>query len=472
LVLQNRDSTIIQDNPMPPIQLTNTATRAKERLQPLDPTCVRLYVCGPTVYDRAHIGNARPMIVFDILARLLRRVYGADHVIYARNITDIDDKIMTRAAETGRTVADITAETTAWFHEDMAALGVLPPDYEPRATEFVPQMITMIEGLIANGSAYVAAAHVLFSVRSFQQYGQLAKRSLDDMRAGARVDVAPYKQDPMDFVLWKPSHDDMPGWDSPWGKGRPGWHIECSAMSKAYLGESFDIHGGGIDLVFPHHENERAQSLCAHPGSEFAKIWMHNGFVQVNGEKMSKSLGNFITVADLRENSVSGEVIRMAMLTTHYRQPFDWNDALVEEVRTVLTKWRRLTAAVDIAPDVPEAVLAALADDLNTPKAIAALHAMANDGDYAGLKAGAEMIGLLTDSLGGWEAAPTTDAVTAARIDGLIAARSAARKAKDFAKSDIIRDSLIAAGVEIRDTPQGAKWSLCAGFDAEQLPEL
>ncbi len=301
------------------ISLTNTRTRTKERFEPIDPDNVRMYLCGPTVYDRAHLGNARPVVVFDVLYRLLRHVYGADHVTYVRNFTDVDDKINARAAATGRPIRDITDETIGWYHDDMDALGALRPDFEPRATDYIPQMITMIERLIADGHAYAAEGHVLFDVRSYPAYGQLSGRSVDDMIAGARVEVAPFKRDPMDFVLWKPSDDATPGWDSPWGRGRPGWHIECSAMSAELLGNSFDIHAGGIDLQFPHHENEIAQSCCAHPQADFARVWLHNEMLQVEGKKMSKSLGNFFTVRDLLDQGVPGEVIRYVFLMTHYR---------------------------------------------------------------------------------------------------------------------------------------------------------
>ncbi|MEM6341676.1 MAG: cysteine--tRNA ligase, partial [Pseudomonadota bacterium] len=320
-----------------PIDLYNTATKRKERLVPLDPDNVRMYVCGPTVYDRAHIGNARPAIVFDVLYRLLRHEFGADHVTYVRNFTDVDDKINARAAESGRPIAEITEETTQWYLEDMAAIGVMESTHMPRATGYIPQMVALIEELIAKGHAYAAEGHVLFKVRSYVDYGKLSGRSVDDMIAGARVEVAPYKDDPMDFVLWKPSEDDLPGWDSPWGRGRPGWHIECSAMAYDLLGPQFDIHGGGNDLAFPHHENEIAQSKCA--GHGFANVWMHNEMLQVEGKKMSKSLGNFFTVRDLLDQGVPGEVIRFVMLSTHYRKPMDWTEKKREEAEATLRKW-------------------------------------------------------------------------------------------------------------------------------------
>ncbi|NWG47007.1 MAG: cysteine--tRNA ligase, partial [Alphaproteobacteria bacterium] len=362
------------------IRLYNTLTRSKDPFVPQDPHHVRMYVCGPTVYDFAHIGNARPVIVFDVLFRLLRHVYGADHVSYVRNITDIDDKIIARAAAEGRSIGELTLTTARQFHEDIAALGVLPPTHEPRATEYVPQMVGMIEALIANGHAYEAEGHVLFSVSSYAAYGQLSGRSTDEMLAGARVEVAPYKRDPMDFVLWKPSTEDQPGWDSPWGRGRPGWHIECSAMGATLLGETFDIHGGGIDLAFPHHENEIAQSACAHHGEPHARVWMHNGFLQVEGQKMSKSLGNFLTIHGLLE-AWRGENLRLLMLMTQYRQPIDWTEAGLKEARVILKGWYEAGEAGEGAPggDPDPAIVAALADDLNTPAAIAELHRLAGE---------------------------------------------------------------------------------------------
>ncbi len=461
---------------MTEITLYNTRTRRKERLDPLDPTNVRMYVCGPTVYDRAHIGNARPVVVFDTLFRLLRHTYGPDHVTYVRNFTDVDDKINARAAETGREIRAITDETIAWYHADMDALGALRPTYEPRATEYVGQMIAMIEALIARGHAYAAEGHVLFSVGSYADYGKLSRRSLDEMRAGARVEVAPYKRDPMDFVLWKPSSPDLPGWDSPWGRGRPGWHIECSAMAQDLLGASFDIHGGGIDLAFPHHENELAQSRCAHPEGDFAQVWMHNGFLQVEGEKMSKSLGNFFTVRDLLDRGIPGEVIRFVLLSTHYRQPIDWTETKVEEAAKTLRKWRGLIG--EMAADRPHAgVVDALCDDLNTPLAIQHLHAQAKQVEKAGvgasiLRASANLLGLLSDELGGWEAAPVANMEFSARIEALLVERASARKAKDFARADALRDGFAAAGVIVKDTPQGADWELSPDFDPAKLEAL
>lgn len=357
---------------MTEIKLYNTKTRSKEVFTPLDENDVRMYVCGPTVYDRAHIGNARPVIVFDVLYRLLRHVYGADHVTYARNFTDVDDKINARVAETGRSIREITDETIDWYHADMDALGNLRPDQAPRATEFIAEMVAMIEELIVAGHAYEAEGHVLFDVTSYAEYGSLSGRSIDDMIAGARVEVAPYKRNPMDFVLWKPSDDGVPGWESPWGRGRPGWHIECSAMARELFGERFDIHGGGLDLAFPHHENEKAQSCCEAGEDAFAQVWMHNEMLQVEGKKMSKSLGNFFSVRELLDGNwsggwkVPGEVIRFVYLSTHYRKPMDWTEKKAREVVKRLTKWYRATDSVVAAPLVPSRVIDALANDLNT----------------------------------------------------------------------------------------------------------
>ena len=367
------------------IRLTNTLTHRKEAFAPLDPQNVRMYVCGPTVYDRAHIGNARPVVVFDTLFRLLRHVYGPDHVTYARNFTDVDDKINAeaqrrKAAGSPGTLEELirqrTEETIAWYHADMDALGALRPTFEPRATDYIGAMQTMIADLIASGHAYAREGHVLFRVRSYGAYGRLSGRSVDDMIAGARVEVAPFKEDPMDFVLWKPSDADLPGWDSPWGRGRPGWHIECSAMSYELFGPAFDIHGGGIDLAFPHHENEIAQSCCAHPTAGFARVWMHNEMLQVEGKKMSKSLGNFFTVRDLLDQGYPGEVIRMVYLGTHYSKPMDWTAEKAAQAKATLMKWREIAAGAGQGTP-SDAVVAALADDLNTAGAIAELHALA-----------------------------------------------------------------------------------------------
>ncbi|MCL7464075.1 cysteine--tRNA ligase [Phaeovulum sp. NW3] len=453
---------------MTTIRLHNTKTRRKEDFVPIDPANVRVYCCGPTVYDRAHLGNARPVVVFDVLFRLLRHVYGADHVTYVRNFTDVDDKINAKAAETGRPIRDITEETIAWYHADMDALGALRPTHEPRATDYIAQMIAMIQDLIARGHAYAAEGHVLFDVRSFADYGQLSGRSVDDMIAGARVEVAPYKRDPMDFVLWKPSSDDLPGWDSPWGRGRPGWHIECSAMSFELLGAGFDIHAGGIDLQFPHHENEIAQSCCAHPGAGFARYWLHNEMLQVEGKKMSKSLGNFFTVRDLLDKGIPGEVIRFVFLQTHYGKPMDWTAEKAAQAKATLRKWRGLVAGIEPAPSPAPAVVAALADDLNTAGAIAELHALT--GDPAVLKASAALLGLLDDAMGDWAAAPAVD--LSAHAAHLAALREAAMQSKDFAAVDAMKAALMAAGVEVRMSKAGVELLPGPGFDAARLPGL
>ncbi|WP_151719614.1 cysteine--tRNA ligase [Gemmobacter serpentinus] len=450
------------------IRLWNTRTRREEVLQPLQPGKVRIYVCGPTVYDRAHIGNARPVVVFDTLFRLLRHTYGDDHVTYVRNFTDVDDKINAKAAETGRPIRDITDETIGWYHADMDALGALRPTHEPRATEYIPPMIAMIEALIARGHAYAAEGHVLFDVRSFPGYGKLSGRSVDDMIAGARVEVAPYKRDPMDFVLWKPSTDDLPGWDSPWGRGRPGWHIECSAMSKALLGETFDIHGGGIDLQFPHHENEIAQSCCANPSGAFANIWMHNEMLQVEGKKMSKSLGNFFTVRDLLDQGYPGEVIRMVYLGTHYAKPMDWTHEKAQQAEAALRKWRALTKGVTPGA-VSDAVVAALSQDVNTAGALAELHRLAAAGDAAGLLASAQLIGLLEPALGAW-AEVTVD--LSAHAAALAALRENAMQSKDFSGVDRMKSELTAAGVEVRMSKAGVELLPGTGFDPAKLPVL
>ncbi len=451
-----------------PLVLYNTLTRGKEPFEPLTPGHVGLYVCGPTVYDRAHIGNARPVIVFDVLYRLLKRLYPS--VTYVRNITDVDDKINARSRESGRPIAEITGETTRLFHADIAALNVLPPTDEPRATAHIAQMVAMIERLVATGHAYVAEGHVLFSVPSMPDYGRLSGRSQDEMIAGARVDVAPYKANPADFVLWKPSSDDLPGWDSPWGRGRPGWHIECSAMSREYLGDTFDIHGGGQDLVFPHHENEIAQSTCAN-GHPLARYWLHNGYLMVEGEKMSKSLGNFITVHDLLAEA-PGEAIRLAMLSTHYHQPIDWTAAGLKRAKAALDRlYTALAGAADLpaeGAEPPLAVLAALEDDLNTPLAIAHLHELAgalNKADTPDAKAkakgallaGADLLGLLTRDPADWFGRGGDDDEAAA-IEVKIAARTAARKARDFAEADRIRQELADAGIVLEDGAGGTTW--------------
>jgi cysteinyl-tRNA synthetase len=458
------------------LTLYNTLTRRKEAFEPLDPTRVRLYVCGPTVYDRAHIGNGRAYVVFDVLYRLLRETYGRDHVVYVRNITDIEDKINAAARENGEPIAALTARTTAAFHADLAALGTLQPDIEPRATEYIPQMIAMIERLIASGHAYVAsgneaAGHVLFAVASDPHYGEFSRRSRDEMIAGARVEVAPYKRDPADFVLWKPSDAETPGWDSPWGRGRPGWHIECSAMSEAHLGETFDIHGGGQDLIFPHHENEIAQSTCAHGGRPFVRYWMHNGMLTDAGAKMSKSLGNIRTVRELLDEA-PGEAIRLALLTAHYRDPLDWTSERLRRARQTLDRfYRALTLPADAvferfggAEEALRPVREAIEDDLNTPLALTHLHELAGSiyrtssgaersALQRALEAGGQLMGLLCQSPLNWlQGSAKADAE---RIDERITARAAARRQRRFAEADRIRAALAAEGIILEDKPDG-----------------
>ncbi|MGO1077275.1 cysteine--tRNA ligase [Inquilinus sp. CA228] len=454
------------------LSLHNTLTRTKETFVPIDPSHVRMYVCGPTVYDYAHIGNARPIVVFDVLYRLLRTLY--PRVTYARNITDIEDKIIERAKANGEPIGELTRRTGEVFAADMAALGALLPDVEPRATEHIPQMVEMIGTLVGNGHAYAAEGHVLFNVPSMPDYGQLSRRNRDEQIDGARVEVAPYKRDPADFVLWKPSTDDQPGWDSPWGRGRPGWHIECSAMAAAHLGTVFDIHAGGIDLVFPHHENEIAQSRCAHGTPVMANYWLHNGFLQVEGQKMSKSLGNFYTPHELLEE-FPGEALRYALLSGHYRQPFDFTKDGVRQARAALDRFygalRVVDAVTDLSVRAPAAVLAALEDDLNTPQALAALHEAVGELNKAtdpaeqarlaaGLLAGGRLLGLLEQAPEDWFRwrAKADSGLGDAEIDALVADRRAARAAKDFAEADRLRDQLIAAGIALEDKPDRTLW--------------
>ena len=453
------------------LKLYDTLTREKRVFEPLDRNRVRMYVCGPTVYDFAHIGNARPLIVFDVLFRLLRYRYGAEHVVYARNITDVEDKINARAAERGIPIRDLTEETYRYFKEDVAALGCLPPTVEPRATEHIEEMKALIERLVAAGYAYVADGHVLFHVPSMHEYGKLSKRSLDELIAGARVDVAPYKRDPMDFVLWKPSKPGEPAWPSPAGiaaPGRPGWHIECSAMAWKHLGETFDIHGGGIDLVFPHHENEIAQSRCAFHTPLMAHTWMHNGFLQVEGEKMAKSEGNYITIREaLRE--WLGTILRFQMLMTHYRQPIDWTRHASEQAAAALDSFRVHTSGVDTTGvQVHAGVLEALADDLNTPRAIAELHKLADEARKGSFQAGLDLsascdfLGLDLRSVDLQEILKLQrGGLDETKIVSLVEARNAARKSKDFGQADRIRNELTDMGVELEDKKDGTTtWKL------------
>ena len=454
------------------LKLYNTLNRSKEVFRPIDQKRVRMYVCGPTVYDFAHIGNARPVIVFDVLFRLLRHLYGAEHVKYVRNVTDVDDKINARALERGISIRDLTEETYKNFKEDAAALGCLPPTVEPRATEHIEEMKTLIERLVKSGCAYVAEEHVLFHVASMKDYGKLSNRSLDEMMAGARVEVAPYKRDPMDFVLWKPSKEGEPGWPSPCGiktPGRPGWHIECSAMSWKHLGETFDIHGGGIDLVFPHHENELAQTRCAFHSKAMANVWMHNGFLQVEGEKMAKSLGNFITIRQLlngwRGYEWPGEAIRFNMLRTHYRQPFDWTFEGLDESHKTLWEWADDVKGETPESKVPPQILNALSDDLNTAQVITELHQFRRKREYRKLFAALQFLGFSGDRKNLRRVAPATASMVGTatvrgvgstrEIDDLISARNAARKAKDFKEADRIRDELKAMGIVLKDNPDG-----------------
>jgi cysteinyl-tRNA synthetase len=444
------------------LKLYDTLTREKRPFAPIDPDRVRMYVCGPTVYDFAHIGNARPVIVFDVLYRLLRHLYGAEHVTYVRNITDVDDKINARAAEQGITIRELTESTYANFKADVAALGCLPPDVEPRATEHIAEMKTLIEKLISSGHAYVAEEHVLFSVPSMPDYGKLSKRPLDEMIAGARVDVAPYKKHDQDFVLWKPSKAGEPAWPSPAGiatPGRPGWHIECSAMSWKHLGEVFDIHGGGIDLVFPHHENEIAQSRCAFHTPVMANVWMHNGFLQVEGEKMSKSLGNFVTIREVL-NDWPGDVARLAMLSAHYRQPMNWTVKGLQEAEKALASFFD-AAASQAEPRPAQGVLEALSDDLNTPKAIAEMHALKNPAGRKALAGTLAFFGFREDALKAWqERQAPAPKLARDEIESLIAARNSARASKNWAESDRIRDELAAMGIKLTDSKEGTTWEV------------
>ena len=459
------------------LRLYDTLTKEKRIFVPLDPANVRMYVCGPTVYDFAHIGNARPVIVFDVLFRLLRHIYGENHVTYVRNITDVDDKINDRAVRDfpglplNEAIRKVTEKTAAQFASDVAALGSLPPTFEPRATDFVlpradgkVDVVTLIKQLIARGNAYEAGGEVLFDTASMPDYGALSGRKLDEQRPGARVAVDAHKKSPLDFVLWKQSSGDEPGWESPWGRGRPGWHIECSAMSAAYLGEVFDIHGGGIDLIFPHHENELAQSRCAHGTPAMANYWMHNEFVQVEDAKMSKSLGNFVTIRELLADW-PGEVLRLNMLKAHYRSPMDWTLKGLEESAKTLDDW--YWVAADNKGEPSDAVIEALSDDLNTPQMIASLHGLRNSAatgserDRNAFAASLRLLGFLSESAAEWKGRKQqASGVDVKQVDGLIAERTAARARKDFKESDRIRDELAAMGVVIKDSKEGTTWEI------------
>ncbi len=449
------------------MQLYNTLTRAKENFTPLDAKNVRMYVCGPTVYDFAHLGNARPVVVFDTLYRILKSHY--PKVTYVRNITDVDDKIMAKAKETGEPIDSITTRTTKAYHDDMAALLALPPDIEPRATAHIPHMLTLIARLIEKGHAYAVEGHVLFNVPSMPNYGELSRRSRDELIAGARVEVAPYKKDAADFVLWKPSAPDQAGWDSPYGRGRPGWHIECSAMAKEHLGETFDIHGGGLDLIFPHHENEIAQSRCAHNDAPLAKLWMHNGFLTIHNDKMSKSLGNFFTVRDLL-SIAPGEALRLALLTAHYRQPLDFSEDALRKAKQTLDGWYgALRNVKDISVDktipVPANFLAVMDDDLNTPQAFAILHDLASQLNKtpdsktkSAFMNAANLIGFLTQDAEGWLRGSSAGSMDEAKILALIAARKEAKAAKNFAEADRIRKELLDGGIILEDKAHETLW--------------
>jgi cysteinyl-tRNA synthetase len=430
------------------IRLHDTLAREKRDFVPADPNRITMYVCGPTVYGRAHIGNARPAVVFDTLARLIRHEFGADSLVYARNVTDVDDKIIAAAEEEGVDPSAITERYERFYLEDMGALGVRPPDIAPHATQEIGPMVALIEQLIARGNAYDAEGHVLFSVPSDPDYGILSKRDRDAMIAGARVEIAPYKRDPADFVLWKPSADAMIGWDSPWGRGRPGWHVECSAMIAAHLGETIDIHGGGLDLIFPHHENEIAQSRCAHGGAPLARYWVHNGFVDMGAEKMSKSLGNIVTPEELLK-SHRGETLRLALLSGHYRQPLPWTEALVAQAKATLDGLYRKAGEAE-ASEVDEGVLDALRDDLNTPLALSRLSQL----EGGALKASAQLLGLLTSSGADWFQGDGD----ASNVETRIAERAEAKKNRDFAAADRIRDELKAEGIVLEDGPGGTTW--------------
>ena len=457
-----------------PLRLHNSLTRRTEDFVPADPNRVTMYVCGPTVYNYVHIGNARPPVVFGLLARLLKRLY--PNVVYARNITDVDDKINAAAKEAGVPIDRITARYTDAYRDDMAKLGADVPDVIPHATAHIGEIVAMCERLIAGGHAYAAEGHVLFDVATFPDYGRLSGRSTDDMIAGARVEVAPYKKNPADFVLWKPSKPDLPGWDSPWGRGRPGWHIECSAMAEKHLGETIDIHAGGNDLLFPHHENEVAQSTCAHGGKTFARYWLHNGMLTFDGKKMSKSLGNVLVLHELLEQHPA-EVLRFLLLKAHYRQPLDWSDTTLQQARATLDGWYNLLRDLVDVPTAADAgsgaaeVEAALLDDLNTPAAFAVLAGLADaaraaktpaerGAAKAALLAGGELLGLLQQDPEAWFKQAVGVELDTAEIERLVGERTAAKQARNFAEADRLRDQLLVLGVVVEDTPQGPRWKL------------
>ena len=449
------------------LNLYDTFSNSKKKFEPIDPKNIRMYVCGPTVYDYPHVGNARPVIVFDILFRILQNLYGTEHVTYVRNITDVDDKIINASQENNEDINELTSRTINYFHTDAKYIGAMEPSFEPRATDHIDEMINIIETLIEKNYAYVAENNVLFSSTKFSKYGSLSGKNLEEMIAGSRVDVESYKQEASDFILWKPSKDNEPGWDSPWGKGRPGWHIECSAMSEKLLGKTFDIHGGGQDLIFPHHENEIAQSECAN-GEKFANYWVHNGFVTVEGSKMAKSDGNFVTVNELKEK-YQGEVIRLTMILTHYRQPLNWTNDNLQESKKTLDKWYQYFSEVDFKPDlsvkIDENVMNALNDDMNTPQAIAELHKLfknckSNDRDSLNqFLISAQFLGLMNDEPSQWLSwGKDNISVDQNKIESLIAQRNTARANKDFAEADRIRDELENLGIVLEDKGTETTW--------------
>ena len=449
------------------LNLYDTFSNSKKKFEPIDPKNIRMYVCGPTVYDYPHVGNARPVIVFDILFRILQNIYGTEHVTYVRNITDVDDKIINASQENNEDINELTSRTINYFHADAKYIGAMEPSFEPRATDHIAEMINIIETLIEKNYAYVAENNVLFSSTKFSKYGSLSGKNLEEMIAGSRVDVESYKQEASDFILWKPSKDNEPGWDSPWGKGRPGWHIECSAMSEKLLGKTFDIHGGGQDLIFPHHENEIAQSECAN-GEKFANYWVHNGFVTVEGNKMAKSDGNFVTVNELKEK-YQGEVIRLTMILTHYRQPLNWTNDNLQESKKTLDKWYQYFSEVDFKPDlnvkIDENVMNALNDDMNTPQAIAELHKLfknckSDDQDSLNqFLISAQFLGLMNDEPSQWLSwGKDNISVDQNKIESLIAQRNTARANKDFAEADRIRDELENLGIVLEDKGTETTW--------------
>ena len=449
------------------LNLYDTFSNSKKKFEPINPKNIRMYVCGPTVYDYPHVGNARPVIVFDILFRILQNIYGTEHVTYVRNITDVDDKIINASQENNEDINELTSRTINYFHADAKYIGAMEPSFEPRATDHIAEMINIIETLIEKNYAYVAENNVLFSSTKFSKYGSLSGKNLEEMIAGSRVDVESYKQEASDFILWKPSKDNEPGWDSPWGKGRPGWHIECSAMSEKLLGKTFDIHGGGQDLIFPHHENEIAQSECAN-GEKFANYWVHNGFVTVEGNKMAKSDGNFVTVNELKEK-YQGEVIRLTMILTHYRQPLNWTNDNLQESKKTLDKWYQYFSEVDFKPDlsvkIDENVMNALNDDMNTPQAIAELHKLfknckSDDQDSLNqFLISAQFLGLMNDEPSQWLSwSKDNISVDQNKIESLIAQRNTARVNKDFSEADRIRDELENLGIVLEDKGTETTW--------------